>query len=78
MRRTAVLAVPVAALAVLLAHPATAQPPRISGVFEKQLTFDESYTLVDTGTRRIEEIVDDLEGRIRRGEAAGPGGNGNG
>jgi hypothetical protein len=43
MRRTAVLTVPVAALAVLLAHPATAQTPRISGVFEKQLTFDESY-----------------------------------
>ena len=45
---------------------------------DSPLTFDESYTLVDTGTRRIEEIVDDLEGRIRRGEAAGPGGNGNG
>ena len=31
---------------------------------DSPLTFDESYTLVDTGTRRIEEIVDDLEARI--------------
>jgi CMP/dCMP kinase len=45
---------------------------------DSPLTYDESYTLVDTGTRRIEEIVDDLEGRVRQGEAAGPGGNGNG
>jgi CMP/dCMP kinase len=45
---------------------------------DSPLTYDESYTLVDTGARRIEEIVDDLEGRIRRAEAAGPGGNGNG
>jgi CMP/dCMP kinase len=38
---------------------------------DSPLTFDDSYTLVDTGTRPIEEIVDDLEGRVRRGRAAG-------
>jgi hypothetical protein len=43
MRRTVLLTVPVAALAVLLSHPATAQAPQVSGVFEQQLTFDESY-----------------------------------
>jgi CMP/dCMP kinase len=31
---------------------------------DSPLTFDDSYTLVDTGTRTIEEIVDDLEARI--------------
>lgn len=45
---------------------------------DSPLTFDDSYTLVDTGTRRIEEIVDDLEGRVRRGKAPGKGGNGSG
>jgi cytidylate kinase len=40
---------------------------------DSPLTYDESYTLVDTGTRRIEEIVDDLEGRIRAFKAE-PGG----
>jgi hypothetical protein len=43
MRRTALLAVPVLGAALLLAHPATAQPPRISQVFEQQLTFDDGY-----------------------------------
>ena len=45
---------------------------------DSPLTFDDSYTLVDTGERRIEEIVDDLEGRVRKGKAAGQGGNGSG
>jgi cytidylate kinase len=45
---------------------------------DSPLTFDDSYTLVDTGTRRIEEIVDDLEGRVRRGKSVGQGGNGSG
>lgn len=31
---------------------------------DSPLTFDDSYSLVDTGTRPIEEIVDDLEARI--------------
>jgi hypothetical protein len=33
---------------------------------------------MDTGTRHIEEIVDDLEGRIRQGKAAGQAGDGSG
>ena len=45
---------------------------------DSPLTFDDSYTLVDTGTRPIEEIVDDLEGRVRRGKSAGEDGNGSG
>jgi cytidylate kinase len=32
---------------------------------DSPLTFDDSYTLVDTGRREIGEIVDELEGRIR-------------
>ena len=43
MRRLAVLAVPVVAASLLLAHPAGAQEPRLSGVFEQQLTFDDAY-----------------------------------
>lgn len=45
---------------------------------DSPLTFDDSYTLMDTGTRHIEEIVDDLEGRIRQGKAAGQAGDGSG
>jgi cytidylate kinase len=40
---------------------------------DSPLTFDDSYTLVDTGTRTIEEIVDDLEARVRALETQ-PGG----
>jgi len=42
---------------------------------DSPLTFDESYTLVDTGRREIEEIVDELEGlvRARSAETAGWG-----
>lgn len=43
MRRITQLAVPLLAGSLLLAHPATAQAPRISHVFEQQLTFDDSY-----------------------------------
>jgi cytidylate kinase len=32
---------------------------------DSPLTFDESYTLVDTGRREIGEIVDELEGLVR-------------
>jgi cytidylate kinase len=45
---------------------------------DSPLTFDDSYTLIDTGTRRIEEIVDDLEGRVRRSKAEAQGGSGSG
>jgi cytidylate kinase len=45
---------------------------------DSPLTFDDTYTLVDTGTRSIEEIVDDLEDRVRGGRAAGQPGNGSG
>ena len=45
---------------------------------DSPLTFDDTYTLVDTGTRPIEAIVDDLEGRVRQREAGGRGGNGSG
>jgi CMP/dCMP kinase len=45
---------------------------------DSPLTFDDTYTLVDTGTRGIEEIVDDLEDRVRGGRAAGPAGDGSG
>jgi cytidylate kinase len=45
---------------------------------DSPLTFDDTYTLVDTGTRGIEEIVDDLEGRVRRAGAVGQAGNGSG
>lgn len=34
---------------------------------ESPLTYDETYTVVDTGRRRVEEIVDELEARIRAG-----------
>jgi hypothetical protein len=43
MRRTVLLAAPVLAGSLLLAHPATAQPPRLSHLFEQQLTFDDAY-----------------------------------
>jgi hypothetical protein len=43
MRRTALLALPALVGSLLLAHPATAQGPRVSGVFEQQLTFDDAY-----------------------------------
>jgi hypothetical protein len=43
MRRTVLLAVPVVVSSLLLAVPATAQAPRISQVFEQQLTFDDAY-----------------------------------
>ena len=43
MRRTAVAAIPALLGSLLLAHPATAQAPRISHVFEQQLTFDDAY-----------------------------------
>jgi cytidylate kinase len=45
---------------------------------DSPLSFDDTYTLVDTGTRSIEEIVDDLEDRVRGGRAAGQPGNGSG
>ncbi|HEU5249922.1 MAG TPA: (d)CMP kinase [Thermoanaerobaculia bacterium] len=32
---------------------------------ESPLTYDETYTVVDTGHRRVEEIVDELEARVR-------------
>jgi cytidylate kinase len=38
---------------------------------DSPLTCDDSYTVVDTGTRPVEEIVDDLEKRVLRGEPAG-------
>jgi CMP/dCMP kinase len=45
---------------------------------DSPLTFDDTYTLVDTGTRGIEEIVDDLEDRVRGGRAEGQAGDGSG
>ena len=43
MRRITQLAVPLLLGSILLAQPATAQSPRISRVFEQQLTFDDAY-----------------------------------
>ena len=37
---------------------------------DSPLTCDDSYTVVDTGTRPVEEIVDDLEKRVLRGKPA--------
>lgn len=37
---------------------------------DSPLTLDPSYTTVDTGLRSVEEIVDDLERRVRSGGAA--------
>ena len=45
---------------------------------DSPLTFDDTYTLVDTGTRGIEEILDDLEDRVCGGRAAGQAGDGSG
>lgn len=36
---------------------------------DSPLTFDETYTVVDTGQRTVEDIVDELEARIRAGSA---------
>ncbi|MFN2540505.1 MAG: hypothetical protein ABR549_20430, partial [Mycobacteriales bacterium] len=43
MRRTVLAAVPAVVGSLLLAHPATAQVPKVSHVFEEQLTFDDAY-----------------------------------
>jgi cytidylate kinase len=40
---------------------------------DSPLTVDETYTVVDTGRRSVEEIVDELEARVRAGSAAGAG-----
>jgi CMP/dCMP kinase len=40
---------------------------------DSPLTFDDTYTLVDTGRREIGEIVDELEGRIRAVSAGSAG-----
>jgi cytidylate kinase len=40
---------------------------------DSPLTFDDSYTLVDTGRREIGEIVDELEGRVRAVSAGSAG-----
>jgi len=40
---------------------------------DSPLTFDDTYTLVDTGRREIREIVDELEGRIRAASAGSAG-----
>jgi cytidylate kinase len=40
---------------------------------DSPLTFDDSYTLVDTGHREIGEIVDELEARIRAVSAGSTG-----
>jgi cytidylate kinase len=40
---------------------------------DSPLTFDDSYTLIDTGRREIGEIVDELEGRVRAVSARSAG-----
>jgi CMP/dCMP kinase len=40
---------------------------------DSPLTFDDSYTLVDTGRREIAEIVDELEARVRAVSAGSAG-----
>jgi cytidylate kinase len=45
---------------------------------DSPLTCDDSYTVVDTGTRPVEEIVDDLEERVLRGKPAGRHGDASG
>jgi cytidylate kinase len=40
---------------------------------DSPLTFDDSYTVVDTGRREIGEIVDELEGRVRAVSAGSAG-----
>ncbi|MCU1600119.1 MAG: hypothetical protein JWO22_828 [Frankiales bacterium] len=43
MRRPALLATPLLLAGLVLTHPAGAAPPRVTGVFEQQLTFDDAY-----------------------------------
>jgi cytidylate kinase len=40
---------------------------------DSPLTVDETYTVVDTGRRTVEEIVDELEARVRAGSPTGSG-----
>ena len=40
---------------------------------DSPLTLDDRYVVVDTGSRTVEEVVDELEARMR---ARGPGGRG--
>src|SRR5437762_2153037 len=40
---------------------------------DSPLTFDESYTLIDTGRRSVNEIADELEGRVRQSSGGAMG-----